>query len=160
MSRSLYKRLSGNASEPASPRSEAGVTLIELLVTVVILGIAFAVIVGGMMTSIIGSDVHRKGATAGTVLQSYAEAVKAAQYTPAPSSNCSAAMTAAYGTPAGFSAPTGFTPSIGSFGYWNSTTSTFGTACPASDAGLQKMQLTVTAPNGTTKSVSIVKRLP
>lgn len=160
MTRSSASRLPRNLPTPAASRSEAGVTLIELLITVVILGIAFAVIVGGMMTSIIGSDVHRKGATAGTVLQSYAEAIKAAPYAPAPSSNCAAEMTSAYQTPAGFSTPTGFTPSIGTFGYWSATTATFGTACPASDGGLQRIQLTVTAPNGTTKSVSIVKRLP
>lgn len=160
MTQQSFSSLQETETDPVFLRSEAGLTLIELLVTVVILGIAFAVIVGGMMTSIISSDVHRKGATAGTVLQSYAEAIKAVVYDPAPGSGCAAAMDAAYEAPTGFSAPPGFVASIDTFGYWNSVTSTFGTTCPTSDAGLQRMKLTVTAPNGTTKSVSIVKRIP
>ncbi len=61
-------------------RGDDGLTLIEVLVTVVILGIAFVTVVGGMAVSIAGSDMHRKQATSQTVLRNLAESLKAAPY--------------------------------------------------------------------------------
>jgi type II secretory pathway pseudopilin PulG len=58
------------------PRAdERGETLVELLITIVILGIAVVAIVGGLMTSIQMSDIHRKQATSGSYTQDYAESV-------------------------------------------------------------------------------------
>ena len=62
------------------PRDQAGLTLIEVLVTVAILGIAFVTVVGGMAVSIAGSDLHRKQATSQTVLRNLAEFVKRVPY--------------------------------------------------------------------------------
>ena len=62
-----------------SLRSDDGTTLIEVIVTVAIMGIAFAVILGGMATSVLMSDVHRKQATSQTILRDYAEAVQGSQ---------------------------------------------------------------------------------
>ena len=59
---------------------EAGLTLVELLVTIAIMGIAFAVLVGGMGTAVLGSDLHRKQADAENILRSFAETVKSAAY--------------------------------------------------------------------------------
>jgi prepilin-type N-terminal cleavage/methylation domain-containing protein len=61
-------------------RGETGLTLIEVLVTVVILGIAFVTVVGGMAVSIAGSDMHRKQAASQTVLRNLAEFMKAYEY--------------------------------------------------------------------------------
>lgn len=63
-----------------SSSNEAGYSLIEVLVTVVIVGIAFVVFVGGMGVAIIGSDRHRKVAVTQASIRSFAEAVKAASY--------------------------------------------------------------------------------
>lgn len=59
---------------------EAGLTLVELLVTIVIMGIAFAVLVGGLGTAVLGSDLHRKQAKVENLLRTFAETVKSAPY--------------------------------------------------------------------------------
>ena len=63
------------------PSNDEGSTLIETLVAVSILGISFTAVVGGMYTSTLASDAHRKQASAATYLSSYAEAVKGDPYT-------------------------------------------------------------------------------
>lgn len=64
-------------SRRPSGRSEAGTTLIELLVAVAIMGIAFVTILGGIGTAIIGSDIQKRDATGGVVLTSAAEKIVA-----------------------------------------------------------------------------------
>jgi type II secretory pathway pseudopilin PulG len=60
---------------PTSSNDE-GETLVELLMAVAIMGIAVVAIVGGIATTILMSDVHRKQATAGAYVRNYAEAVE------------------------------------------------------------------------------------
>lgn len=67
-------------------RGEAGSTLVELVVTIAIMGIAFTTLLGGTFTAVAASDRHRKAAAAETVLASFAEAIKRAGY----SETCSA----------------------------------------------------------------------
>jgi Tfp pilus assembly protein PilV len=83
---------------------EAGETLAEVLVAVVILAIAITVLVGGLLEGAMSSDRHRKAATADTIVRSYAESLQAAvsQSNP-PSSWCSSAQSFTYpATPAGY----------------------------------------------------------
>jgi len=61
-------------------RDEAGSTLVELLVTLVILGIAFVTLLGGMFTAVTTSHRHRQQTVADSALRSFAEAVKVAGY--------------------------------------------------------------------------------
>jgi prepilin-type N-terminal cleavage/methylation domain-containing protein len=56
--------------------AERGMTLVEVLVTVTILGLAVAGIMGGMEAAARGSDIHRKGVNADTVVRDWAEAIK------------------------------------------------------------------------------------
>src|SRR5205807_937704 len=77
-------------------RGERGDTLVEVLVAIVIVGVAFVAILGGMATSIVGSDIHRKQSTEETALASLAEAMKDDQAVPY--ANC--ATTASYPVPA------------------------------------------------------------
>src|SRR4051794_27215376 len=64
--------------------ADEGFSLIEVLVAVAILGIAFVGLLTAMQISILGTDAHRKQSDAGTVLISAADLVKAATYR----SNC------------------------------------------------------------------------
>ncbi|MDP1794358.1 MAG: type II secretion system protein, partial [Acidimicrobiales bacterium] len=64
-----------------APRaSDDGFSLIEVLVTVAIVGITFIVFVGGMGTSFLASDYHRKQAVVHASVRNFAEAVKAAPF--------------------------------------------------------------------------------
>lgn len=66
---------------PARPRrSEAGTTLVEVLITVMILGVGFVAILGGMGTSFGLSALHREQARVETEVRRYAEALKKAGY--------------------------------------------------------------------------------
>jgi prepilin-type N-terminal cleavage/methylation domain-containing protein len=128
---------------------QAGFSLVELLVTVAILGTAFTVFVGGMGTSIVASDYHRTQTTAEAVLRTFAETVKSrtTPYVP-----CATSYT-------GPATPSGYTASVTAIAYWNGTA--YVASCPATDRGLQRISLRVDAANGRdVETVDIVKRTP
>ncbi len=134
----------------ANTTRQAGETLIETLITVILLGLLGVGVVAAMTSIISVSDYDAKQSGAETVLRSYAEAWDRAPYMA-----CTASQpTNPYGstTPPGFTLPTGYTASVSSVTFWNGTSSTpvtFGGTCPASgDAGLQSLTLRVTAPRG------------
>jgi prepilin-type N-terminal cleavage/methylation domain-containing protein len=130
---------------------DAGLTLVEVLLAVAILGIGVTAIVGGMMTSIKSSDMERRAADGQTAMRAYAEAVAGTTY---------AACASSY-TATGFTAPAGFSASM-TVTYWNASTSSFGSSCTVpTDSGLQKVALTVAATDGrATETLSIAKRKP
>src|SRR5687767_7063174 len=99
-------------SFPSVEKTEEGTSLVEVLLAVAILGIAFAALLGGMSTSAIASGIHRKQATAETVLRSAAEAVKAHPY-----QDCGNPAT--YEAAADTAAVTGFVPTVTEVRYWN-----------------------------------------
>jgi prepilin-type N-terminal cleavage/methylation domain-containing protein len=63
-------------------RAERGSTLVEVLVAVALLGIAFTAILGGLGTAVQTSGQHREEADANAALVSAAETVKAANFAP------------------------------------------------------------------------------
>jgi type II secretory pathway pseudopilin PulG len=66
-----------------SPESkDLGAALLEILIGVVILGIAFVAILGVSASSIVSSDVHRQLASTETVVRAYAEAIQAKAINP------------------------------------------------------------------------------
>lgn len=133
-------------------RDDAGLTLIEVLMAVVIMSIAFSVILGGMFTAIVVSDQHRKSATADSVIRSMAEWVKSAPYVACPSSSNYAS---------GFSAPAGFSITVSGVQYWDQTTSAFVPVCPGVDAGAQRVSLVASSSDGRGGlSLQLVKRQP
>lgn len=129
---------------------EAGVTLIEVVVSVFIMGVAFAVIVGGLGTAIVGSDLQRRQADADVALHSAAETIAydpcgtAATYTPPPSG---AAIEI----------------TVVRVGYWNgSDRYAEGPAPPgcADDPPLQLLELEATSSGGrlVSRTLQVVKR--
>jgi type II secretory pathway pseudopilin PulG len=121
-----------NTRAPARSKDE-GETLVELVIAVAIMGIVVVALVGGIATSILMSDIHRKQATAGAYVRNYAEAV---------TGHYSASATPSYVPAAvGFTAPTGFTGAVTSVKCWNDTTMDFGT-CTSANA-VQQVTLSV-----------------
>ena len=57
-------------------RSERGETLVELIVSVAILGVAAVAILAGLMLTAKSSDVQRNQATGGAYVRSFAEAIQ------------------------------------------------------------------------------------
>jgi prepilin-type N-terminal cleavage/methylation domain-containing protein len=123
-------------------RSEAGVTLIELMVTISILGIAFTALLASLMGVFSFGEQHRKLAVGETLVRRYADSVNNATYVDcATTSSYSASLTPA--------PPTGYTVTITTVEYWNGDASaTFGTSqsgcVSASDKGAQRITVRVT----------------
>jgi type II secretory pathway pseudopilin PulG len=63
-----------------------GETLLEILISVVILGIATTAVLGLMQTSVGASDIHHKQTVAGSILDNFAEYMQTASapYVPCP----------------------------------------------------------------------------
>lgn len=139
---------SGRASGRLGGSPDGGFTLVELLLAVAILGLGVLTVVGGMMTSIVVSDLGRRSADGQGALRAYAEAVANDTY-----SDCATTYAAA-----GFSAPAGFSTSL-TVAYWVPSSTSFSATCPATDSGLQRIRLTVTATDGRgSESVLVAKR--
>jgi prepilin-type N-terminal cleavage/methylation domain-containing protein len=126
---------------------EAGFTLVEVLLTVAILGVGVVVVVGGLMTSIKVSAQGSRSAEGQVAIRAYAESVAGVAYSPCATT---------YPAP-GFAAPAGWTAAPPAVSYW--TGSAFSATC-GTDSGLQRVRLRLTATDGTTESVSIAKRQP
>jgi type II secretory pathway pseudopilin PulG len=130
---------------------EAGVTLIELICAVVIMGFAFVAILAAMGTSIIVSDAHAKRARAETIAQSWAEQLIAASTTNYTA--CATTSTPQYRVTdpnINVGLPAGYTTAIESVKYWNKTTALpaqFVNTC-TTDPGLQQIKLRVTPSGG------------
>lgn len=134
-----------------SHRAESGMTLVEILVALSILGIAVVSIVSSMASASKASDEHRKQATADTVVKSFAESIKqkvsVGAYLLCPSVPSSYSSPAS-GAPAvssyfrplpGWAAPTGYSAGVSAVKSWNGTS--FSTTCPGTDGGAQLLSL-------------------
>jgi len=137
--------------------SERGESLVEVLIAVAIMGIAVVAIMGGLTTSVLVSDVHRKQTTAGTVVRAYAEAI---EHSVADGNYVACAPAGSYASPAGFTVPSGYPKSVvaGSMRYWNGTA--WQTSC-STDSGVQRLQIQVASDDGrATETVMVVLRKP
>jgi len=142
-------------------RDERGETLLELLITITIMGILFVAVLMGVATAISSSTSQRHQANAEVAVRAYAERVIDSNdlaYV-----NC--ATPASYASPAGFAPPADYTATITSIKYWNGANNPpiFASpgACPTTDNGLQQITVTLQSPAGkdqATESAVIVKR--
>jgi prepilin-type N-terminal cleavage/methylation domain-containing protein len=137
--------------------ADDGMTLIELMVTISIMGVAFATILAGLSGMFRSNTQTRQLAVAETYIRRYADDLQAATYVP-----CASA--AAYQSSFSATVPTGYTAQVASVKYWNGDASSpsFGTTC-ATDQGVQQVTLTVATTvttGGVSQSLVIVKRDP
>jgi len=125
----------------SSRGEESGFTLIEVLITVVIMGIAVVTLVGGMLSAVTASDLQRKDTVLATSLRAYAESIKS-----------SVQQSCLQGQ------PTFTATSPGPLGYIE-VISNGTTTCPPVGSTSQ-LVLTATAADGTTASITIVVAVP
>jgi len=137
---------------------ESGVTLVELLVTIVILGTAVVAVVGALAVAIRVSDQHRKHATAGAAVRAFAEALeREVAKEPSGYQRCGNASQylASYTT-----LPANYTAHIDGFAVWNGS-AFVAVASPCNDQGVQKVSLRVSTDGGSiSESLDVVLRLP
>ncbi len=147
--------------------SEEGFSLAEVLVTIVIVGVTFAALLGGLLTSISVSSLHRKQATADAVARSAGEWVKdsvANPYVP-----CATSVTYSFST---LPVPGGYSVSIpvGGVENWNpvgalpvpaSYSPQFETSLSGcADHGLQRITIVVRSSDSqVSETVQVVKRV-
>jgi type II secretory pathway pseudopilin PulG len=136
-----------------APARDAGESLIELLVTVVILGIATAGIVGALLAVGTASQTHRRLVLAQNALRSWAEQIGTGPYT-----DC--ANTGNFAAPSQ-TLPTGFSAAVTGVQYWDGAA--FAGTC-GTDTGIQRVTLRITALDGLSPAVNqsgaIVVRKP
>lgn len=142
-------------------RRDRGETLVELLVTLSIMGIAVVALVGGIAASIRMSDIHRKQAAAGAFVRAYAEALETsvAAHPSGYDLVCTGATT--YGSGAIFTpSDPSYAASVNGVAYWNGTTFV-ATCTPGSDPGVQRVSLQVSSADGrAVEKLDVVLRRP
>jgi prepilin-type N-terminal cleavage/methylation domain-containing protein len=134
---------------------ERGETLAEVLMTISIMGILFAAVLGALAVSEQTSDISKKEGAAEALMRSYAEQVQRLPYV-----NC--ASTGSY-TIASFAVPTGYTVAPTAVRYWdgNNSPANFGASCPASDKGVQAVDFSAQTTDGRVReTMTAYKRVP
>jgi type II secretory pathway pseudopilin PulG len=130
---------------------DRGETLVEVLITVIILGIAGVAVMTGLMIAVKGSDVGRKQANGGTYVRSLAEAIQSSVTATGGYRSCAAAntyLTSSVKAQAGL--PSSYTAAQTAARSWSGTA--WGSC--SSDNGSQQLTLTVTSPgSGASRAV-------
>ena len=142
----------------AVPRSrrrddQAGFTLVELLVTVTLMGITFIIVLGAISTFSRATSVQRTASDLDGALRTYVERLNDVGY-----ANCASTYAVAAGNlPSGYLSK--YQPTV-TVKYWNGDpNASYGPSCPSPDAGAQQLtvQLKSTA-TGQQDSLTVVKR--
>ena len=140
---------------------ELGETLVELLITVAILGISFVALLAGLATAIGSTATHRGQANADVVILSAADAVKSQTY-----AACTSTSTPSYNPTTGVAVPAGWSPlssyvTVTGVQGWNGTSWSPCSSLSA-DNKLQLVTVRVVTPGNpsTTETVDVVKRNP
>jgi type II secretory pathway pseudopilin PulG len=142
---------------PSSARSEVGETLVELILTIVILGIAVAGLVGGIFTATTTSALHRQQTEGARLVRNAAEHLKNRTVT---YTSCQANGASTYNAALSAVTPSGWTIRAASISVWNADNpATFG-SCSNSDSGLQLITLEAlqTTNPSVDEQVTILKR--
>ena len=140
------------AAEPGT-RSQGGFTLVEIMVTVTIMSLAFVTILEGEAVFFHSTTVRRATASLDTGIRDYSTALTNLAYV-----NCAASYAPA--------APTGTTAAL-TIDYWNGDAApghvreSRRRASPTAISGVQRLHITLTDTNTSqTDQLTIVKRKP
>jgi type II secretory pathway pseudopilin PulG len=127
----------------ALARGQAGESLLEIIITIMIMGLAIPAVVGAVMAAVGSSSQDRRQVQAQQLLTSWSETIAKANTdgTYGAYGACPPASNYATGVFAPAGVPSGFSVSVVSIDYWDSTTSSFG-GCPA-DKGVRRLRLRV-----------------
>jgi len=128
---------------------ERGETLVELLITIIIMASAIIAIVAGIAVASNSSDEQKKQVGVVLVLRNYAEAVMNATYQP-----CAAPTNIVYSPPSGYTVSI---TAIASYDGSSSSPAAFNT-CPAADKGAVRLSLEAhSTDNRARRTLEIVK---
>jgi prepilin-type N-terminal cleavage/methylation domain-containing protein len=149
------------ASPLARLESEQGFSLVEVLVTIVIVTVTFVAILGGMMVSMTTSDLHRKQATADALVRDAAEALKntSVSYVPCATSSTSSYVSALPTSPSGYSVTLSAPIMV-----WDGTLTASGepqfrsSGGGCTDRGLQQVTVRASAAGGVSETIQFIKR--
>ena len=125
---------------PTRTRDDAGETLVEVVLTMVIIGLTVTALISGLATVSSASQSHRDDVRSDAVVRNFAESTKAAVRTCTGASKVYAVS---------YIPPKGFTVSV----------SPPDNRCPAVDSA-QTLTLQVTGPSGVRSSMQIAVRAP
>ena len=135
---------------------EAGDTLVELMITVAILGVAMVAILGGIWATLRSADYNSKSSSADTVLRAFAESMQQGSATD--TYHYVACTTAGGQVTYPAYAPTApydhYAATITKIRYLNGYSGVepvWSDTCPATDGGLQELTLKVTGPDNVPK---------
>ncbi|MDX6200220.1 MAG: hypothetical protein QOJ79_3371 [Actinomycetota bacterium] len=136
-------------------RGDRGETLIEILISLVIMGLAMTALLTGLAAASRTAGLHRDEADANTYVVQLAEQLKAVTY----DTTCAASPYSLTGVvPGAWPAPTATVK------YWDAAAGTFTGSCLdgntalASYRKMQQVTIKVTAPSGIFDSIVLVKR--
>lgn len=138
---------------------DAGFSLVEVLISLVIIGICFAGLLGGMGTSIVASSIHRAQADGHALIVSAAESLKDDARNPFSCDVSTYDVTSGVVPPSGW-ATSDVTLLAGSVehGYWDGSSFASEPICGAG-TDLQRITLQVTSPDGrATEELTVFKR--
>ena len=133
-------------------RREAGESLLEIIITIMIMGLAIPAVVGAVLAAVGASSQDRRQVQAQQLLTSWSETI-AKHNDDGSYATCPAASYYAMGPFAPAAVPAGFTVSVASVDYWDAATSTF-VGC-AADQGVRRLQLRVDVDAGLYPSFSM-----
>jgi type II secretory pathway pseudopilin PulG len=147
--------------------NDNGETLLELVISLAILGVSVVAIVSGIALSIKGSVINRNEASASAYVRDFAEAIETA-VSGAAYTACATTSTTAYSSPTapGYSAPPSpFTTSLVKVEYWSGSGWNLTGCTPSNDTGVQRLTLQVSSGTGTdahsaTETLVIIIRKP
>lgn len=135
------------------PAADSGETLIEILLSIMILGIAVSALLFGMGSAATTSGYHDRQAQQAETQRNLVDGLQALPY---------AACAGTYATPAGL-VPTGYSVTVNVVGYASGEAYPYPGTCPATgDEGAQQLRVTVSQSDTRVRSeeLYVVKRKP